>query len=159
MNIDELKKSTFLKRSDVANQGRGTPATIAKAEFMNVAKEGAPEELKRVLWFQELDKPMVMNSTNGEIIAKITGSRDDDHWTGHKVVLYDDPNISFQGKLVGGIRVRAPRTPVPQNPGPRIPVLRPDDPKPMSAILASTKPIEERQVIAGDPEDADENPY
>jgi hypothetical protein len=28
-------------------------------------------------------------------------------------VLYTDPNVSFQGKLVGGIRVRAPKPSTP----------------------------------------------
>ena len=57
----------------------------------------------------ECDKPMVLNSTNGQIIAQITGSDDTDHWTGHKIVLYNDPNITFAGKLTGGIRARAPK--------------------------------------------------
>ncbi len=63
--------------------------------------------------FQEVDKPCVLNSTNGQIIASITKSEDTDNWAGHKIVLYDDPNVSFGGKLVGGIRVRAPRNVAP----------------------------------------------
>ena len=52
---------------------------------------------------------MVLNSTNGQAVAAITGSEETDDWIGRKVVLYDDPNVSFGGKLVGGIRIRAPR--------------------------------------------------
>lgn len=106
MNIDELKKSSFLRRVDVA---KPLLVTIAGGEKMNVAKEGAPEELKFCLSFEELEKPMVMNGTNLEVCARITGARDTVNWTGHKVVLYDDPNVSFGGKLTGGIRIRAPR--------------------------------------------------
>lgn len=106
MNIDQLKKSNFLKRSDV---GPGVQATVTKGEMLNVAKEGAEEEMKFCLSFAELEKPMVMNATNLEIMASIAKNRDTDHWIGTKVVLYDDPNISFGGKLVGGIRLRAPR--------------------------------------------------
>jgi hypothetical protein len=65
--------------------------------------------LKWCIAFPELEKPMVLNSTNGQIIAQITKSEDTDHWTGQKIVLYDDPTVSFGGKLTGGIRVRAPR--------------------------------------------------
>jgi hypothetical protein len=106
MHISQLKQSKFLTRADV---GRGVLATIREVIQENVAKEGAPEEMKYCLVFEELDKPMVLNSTNGQIIAVVTGSEDTDNWAGKKIVLYDDPNVSFGGKLVGGIRCRAPR--------------------------------------------------
>lgn len=106
MNIAGLKQSKFLTRADV---GRGMLVTIREVFQENVAKEGAPEELKWCISFGECEKPMVLNSTNGQIIASITRSEETDTWPGAKVVLYDDPNVSFGGKLVGGIRVRAPR--------------------------------------------------
>ena len=106
MHISQLKQSKFLTRADV---GRGQLVTIKEIIQENVAKEGAPEEMKYCLVLNELDKPMVLNSTNGQIIAAITGSEDTDNWTGKQIVLFDDPNVSFGGKLVGGIRVRAPR--------------------------------------------------
>lgn len=82
--------------------------TIADCYQENVAKQGAPEELKWVLSFNEIDKPMVLNSVNGQLIAQITGSEDSDGWTGAQIELYNDPNIMFGGKLTGGIRVCAP---------------------------------------------------
>jgi hypothetical protein len=108
MNLSDLKSSKFLKRDDV---GQGALVTIRSLSQMNVAKEGADPEMKTVLHFDELDKPLVLNSTNGQIIAQITRCENDIErgWIGHKVVLYDDPNVSFSGKLVGGIRIRAPR--------------------------------------------------
>lgn len=106
MNISGLKQSKFLTRADV---GAGVLVTVREVFQDNVAKEGAPEELKWCIAFDECEKPMVLNSTNGQIIASITKSEETDTWTGAKIVLYDDPNVSFGGKLVGGIRVRAPR--------------------------------------------------
>lgn len=106
MHISQLKQSRFLTRAEV---GPGALVTIKEVYQDNVAKEGAPEELRWCIAFNELEKPMVLNSTNGQIIAAITKNEDTDGWNGHKVVLYDDPNVSFGGKLVGGIRVRAPR--------------------------------------------------
>jgi hypothetical protein len=110
MNLSDLKQSKFLKKEDVE------PAVLVTIRGMtqeNVAKEGADPEMRTALHFDELDKPMILNSTNGQIIAKITGKETDIEmsWVGSKVVLYHDPNVSFGGKLVGGIRVRAPRTP------------------------------------------------
>lgn len=104
MNISQLKQSRFLTRADA---GKGVLATIKEVYQDNVAKEGAPEELRWCISFAELEKPMVLNSTNGQIIAGITKSDETDNWKGVAVVLYDDPNVSFGGKLVGGIRVRA----------------------------------------------------
>lgn len=82
---------------------------------MNVAVEGADPEYKWTMSFQETDKPMVLNSTNIQLCAKACDSEDTDDWIGKKVVLYDDPNVSFAGKLTGGIRIRAPRN---QQPAP-----------------------------------------
>lgn len=105
-NINDLKQSKFLTKNDV------TPpilVTIRGYEQVNVAKEGAPPEEKYVLHFSEVEKPLVLNSTNGQIIASITKSEEFDGWINQKVVLYFDPNISFGGKLTGGIRCRAPK--------------------------------------------------
>lgn len=52
---------------------------------------------------------MVMNSTNLQLAAQALGSDDTDHWIGKQVVLYNDPSVQFQGKLIGGIRIRAPK--------------------------------------------------
>ena len=104
MNISELRESKFLKRNDV---GEGTVVTITGVDQSNVAKEGAPEEMKWILHVAEFDKGLVLNSTNGQLIAQALKSEESEDWIGQKVVLYDDPSVSFGGKLVGGIRVRA----------------------------------------------------
>ncbi len=105
-NINTLKESRFLKKEDC---GPGILVTIRGDEMINVAQEGAPEEHKLCLRFDETDKPMVLNSTNAQIIARIVGSDETENWVGHKVVLYNDPGVSFGGKVLGGIRARAPR--------------------------------------------------
>jgi len=108
MNLGDLKTSKFLKKEDV---GPGTLVTIHTVSEVNVAAEGAEPEMRAALHFDELEKPMILNSTNGQIIAKIAGSETDieTSWRGVKVVLYNDPNVSYAGKLVGGIRARAPK--------------------------------------------------
>jgi hypothetical protein len=108
MNLSDLKTSKYLKKEDV---GRGVLVTIASLSRENVAMEGAEPEYKVAVHFQELDKPMVLNSTNGQLIAQIAGATEniDQAWIGKKIVLYNDPNIAYQGRLVGGIRVRAPK--------------------------------------------------
>ena len=107
-NISVLKTSNFVKKEDCDPP---ILVTIRNVKQENVAQDGAPQELKWCIHFNELEKPLVLNATNGQIIAQITGSEETDNWTGHKVVLYHDPNVAFGGKLVGGIRCRAPRAP------------------------------------------------
>ena len=102
----EMRESKFLKKEDV---GAGALMTISTCEQYNVAKEGAPPENKWCLTFAEADKPLVLNSTNIQLCERIFGSDDTDQWLGHKIVLYTDPNVSYQGKVIGSIRVRAPR--------------------------------------------------
>lgn len=121
--ISEMRESKFLKKEDV---GRGALGTIESCVQMNVAMEGAGQELKWCLTFHDIEKPLVLNSTNIQLCAQICGSEDTDHWIGKRIVLYTDPNVSFQGKLTGGIRVRAPK---PTAPPPAPP------PKPLPAEL------------------------
>jgi hypothetical protein len=105
--ISEMKESKFLKQIDV---GVGMLCTVAAVTQENVAKQGADPEMKWCLVLEESDKPLVLNSTNIQLCAKVFNSEDTDDWTGKKVVLYIDPNVSYGGKIVGGIRVRAPKT-------------------------------------------------
>ncbi len=120
----EMREGKFLKQTDV---GRGALATIDRCVQMNVAKEGADPEMKWCLTFQELEKPLVLNSTNIQLCEKIFGSDETDDWHGKRIVLYTDPNVSFQGKLVGGIRVRAPKPTTPPPPAARVAVPDYDD--------------------------------
>lgn len=105
-DIGQMTESKFLKRSDV---GGGALLTIKSCEQMNVARKEDAPELKWCLCFAETEKPMVLNRTNAELISMISKERNSDNWGGVKIVAYDDPSISYGGKLVGGIRVRAPR--------------------------------------------------
>jgi len=106
MNVNDLKRSKYLTKQDV---GRGVLTTIKVITQQNVAQEDEPEDLRYTMEFEEFEKPLVLNSTNGQLIARITGSDESDDWIGVKVVLYDDPSVSFRGKITGGIRIRAPK--------------------------------------------------
>lgn len=110
MNIRQLKDSRFLKKEDA---GRGILVTVAGGEEINIALEGQPADVRFCLRFEEVDKPMILNSTNAQIMAAVFSSEETNDWVGKKIVLYNDPNISFQGKLIGGLRARAPKVAVP----------------------------------------------
>ncbi len=108
MRIGEMKESKFLKKEDV---GKGQVFTISRLDQKNVAMDNQPEELKWTIYFEEADKGMVLNWTNIQLISKALDTEETDDWIGKQIELYEDPNISFGGKLVGGIRVRTANTP------------------------------------------------
>ena len=108
--VNDLKDSRFLKKEDVEPD---VLVTIKGYEKTNVALESQAPEEKWTLSFRELDKPLVLNSTNGQLIQAIAGSGDFDDWIGKQIVLYNDKTVSFAGKITGGIRVRASRRPQP----------------------------------------------
>lgn len=116
MNISELSESQYLKKGDVEPPIKVTMEGITRK---NLAKEGEPAENKYILHFIEDVKPLVLNITNGQLIAAVTGSEETDDWKGKQITLYNDPSISFGGKLTGGIRVQYQPQPgsVPQQAG------------------------------------------
>lgn len=125
MKISDMKESKYLKKEDV---GQGKLLTINSLRQENVALESQPEELKYIMFFKEETKGVVMNWTNIQLCANATGSEDTDEWPGKQVVLYNDPNVSFAGKITGGIRIRAPRN---QQPPADYPQLQPTGNNPL----------------------------
>jgi hypothetical protein len=121
MNVNQMTPSKYLKQADVP-----APAlvTVRKFSHDNVAQEGKPEEKKWVMHFDEFESGLVMNSTNLQLAAMAMESEETDDWLGKKIVLYSDPNVSFGGKLVGGLRLRAVRR-KPAAPAPAAPVRKP----------------------------------
>ena len=103
--IHEMIESKFMKKEDA---GDGILVTIAGVEKRDVGTEAEPEQK----WVLLLDghKPLVLNSTNLALLEKGLGSDDSDDWIGKAVVLFNDENVSFGGKLTGGIRVDVNRT-------------------------------------------------
>jgi len=114
--VSEMRESKFLKQGDV---GAGSLMTVRGVNPHNVAKEGAEPENKWCLEFEESDKPLVLNSINIQLCEKVFGSDDTDNWVGKRIVLYTDPNVSYQGKVTGGIRVRAPKVANQAKPAPK----------------------------------------
>jgi hypothetical protein len=131
----EMHESKFLKQSDI---GAGALMTIESCDKHNVAKEGAEPEHKWCLSFAESDKPLVLNRTNIQLCERIFGSDDTDEWIGKQIVLYVDPNVSYAGELVGGIRVRAPRVKT----NGAAPVAAKPAPKPAPKVAAPPPPAE-----------------
>jgi len=112
-SVSSLASSRFLKKEDCGENG--IVVTIKGISDSNVAKPGQPEDIKTILNFVEPKiKPLVLNSTNGNLIKKINGQDDMEKWGGTVIELYNDPSIFFAGEEVGGIRVRKPSKSAPK---------------------------------------------
>ena len=107
MKSGQMIESKFLKKDDV---GEGKLLTIRNIKQHNVAMQGADPEMKWCAEFDEIDKPLVLNSTNIHLIEAALGTDDTDDWMDKQIVCYNDENVSFGGKVVGGVRVDVNRT-------------------------------------------------
>lgn len=101
--LSEMIPSNYLKQADFPED---YIVTIRSVERKNIAMDGKPPEYKWLAHFAEFEKPMVLNSTNLQLLAKATGSDDSDDWIGKQVIVYVDENVTFGGELVGGLRIR-----------------------------------------------------
>jgi len=103
--FDQLvpSESKHLKKEDVGEGG--LIVTIAGFTKETVG-QGAEAEEKTVLHFQEDIKAMVLNRTNSQLIQAVTGAKTSGEARGKKIVVYNDPTISFGDRITGGIRVK-----------------------------------------------------
>ncbi len=122
MKLSEIVPSTgkYLKKEDA------DPAILVTVKAFSqedVSAQGEPPELKGTVHFHEVEKPLVLNQTNAQLMAIATGlsgDSDETEFIGKKIVLFNDPTVSFGGKITGGIRIRAARNqpaPAPREPG------------------------------------------
>lgn len=102
--VKDMIQSKFLRKEDFDED---QVCTIKDCRLENVGKEDDQEQ-RWVLYFRERDKGMVLNVTTIRVLEQAYGG-DSDHWVGNKVMVYVDPNVSFGGKVVGGLRLRTPK--------------------------------------------------
>lgn len=109
--VNDLKDSKFLTKEDA---DPAISVTITGWRETDVSLESQPTKMKYVLEFKEIGKPLVLNNTNGQRIALLTGKDEFDEWIGFTITLFNDKMVEFGGKMVGGIRVHVPQPDLPQ---------------------------------------------
>jgi hypothetical protein len=110
MNLDSLSfdqlvpsNSKYLSKDDVGEDG--VILTI-KGFKVEVLKNDDGEEEKTVMYFEEDYKPMVLNRTNSQLVGVATNAKTAGEARGKQIVVYNDPTVSFGGKITGGLRVK-----------------------------------------------------
>ena len=107
-NINAMTASTYLKQHDV------TPpkiVTISRLETANLARDDQPKKIRWIMFFEELERGLVLNKTNLKRCAKACGSEESDDWLGKKIKLFFDEEVEFGGEQVGGIRITSANKP------------------------------------------------
>ncbi len=105
-NIDQMTSSKYLRKEDCDPP---ILVTIDRITLENVGMDDQPKEAKWCLYFLETEKGIVTNPTNRELCAEVCGSRMTEDWRGHRIVLFNEPSVMYQGRRTGGIRIRAPK--------------------------------------------------
>jgi hypothetical protein len=101
--VSDMIQSKFLRKEDF-EEDRVMTIKNVKLEDM----PGDDGQQKWVLYFREEAKGMALNVTTIRVLEQAFGD-DSDHWIGNKVKVYVDPNVSFGGRVVGGLRLRTPK--------------------------------------------------
>ena len=99
--VSDMIQSKFLRKEDLDDDLIVTVKSV-KLEDM----PGDDNEQRWVVYFRELPKGLVLNVTTIRALESAFGN-DTDQWLGGKVELYVDPAVTFKGKVVGGLRLRA----------------------------------------------------
>ena len=100
------RQSNFLTKEDV------TPdvlVTVSHLAMGDIEADGKTERRAILHFHGDGLKPMVLNQTNKELLKVATGEVTAGGIKNKKIVLFNDVTIMFQGKMTGGIRIRAAR--------------------------------------------------
>ena len=92
----------YLQKEEIPDAG--TTARIRESKEETLEEN---ERSKLILYFDGIDKGLVCNVTNINVLIDVLGSDETDDWIGRDIELYVDHGVMFAGKRVGGIRVRA----------------------------------------------------
>ena len=99
MKRSQAFKSKYLRGSELEGE---LELIIRDVRMVQIdPNDDAP---KVVVFFND-GSPLILNSGNWNIIEDMYGD-DSDEWIGKKIRVWFNPDVEFQGKRVGGIRVR-----------------------------------------------------
>jgi hypothetical protein len=93
----------YLKKEDIPSPVDTSILWIKEEE---VTTPGKGTEKRFVLYFDGQKKGLVLNTANGETLEEITGTDDTEEWADTPVQLWVDPEVTYAGKKIGGIRIR-----------------------------------------------------
>ena len=103
-DLDQAYGSKFLSSTDVGNRKIRTKIARVRKEELRDGDAGK-KKIKFVIYFKSLDKGLILNATNKNALADAFG-KVPAKWIGAEVGVFVDPNVTFAGKRVPGLRLR-----------------------------------------------------
>ncbi|MBR0861203.1 hypothetical protein ACFLEY_26665 [Bradyrhizobium sp. YCK136] len=101
-DLDQIYGSKYLSAADIGT--RKVRTTNTRVRMRDLPNADGTRQPKFLLYFEDLRKPLVLNKVNtNELIKKL--GRKPAGWIGADVVVYVDPNVTYNGKQ-GGVRLR-----------------------------------------------------
>jgi hypothetical protein len=100
MKATDAFPSKYISASDLGGQ----EVTV---KITHIAPEEIGGKQKYICYFAGKKKGLVLNKTNWNTIARISGRDDTDDWTGVEICLYE-AMVDFQGDSVPAVRIKAP---------------------------------------------------
>jgi hypothetical protein len=97
-------ESKFLKHQDL--QGADMVLTIARVTREGIKDKDGTEKKKFILYFRELDKGLVLNTTNMKILYSLFESDESEDYIGKRITLWEKTDIEMGGEIMSGIRIR-----------------------------------------------------
>jgi hypothetical protein len=127
-----LPPSKYISKTDVGD--REVTVTIKTLQHEQVGPSA--QDTKFVLYFHEARKGMPLNAGSIRQLEAAFGD-DSDYWVGQRVILWVDQSVQFQGRTVGGLRLRPVKAAAPRGGSvfsqPAAPAHRPSQPLGISA--------------------------
>lgn len=102
-------ESRYLKHQDL--NGADMVLTIARVTREEIKDKDGSSKKKFILYFKELDKGLVLNTTNMNTLYAVLKTDESDDWIGKRITLYEKDDIEMGGEIKSGIRVR-PKAPL-----------------------------------------------
>jgi hypothetical protein len=102
-DLDLAYGSKYLGTTDLGD--RKVRARIQKIGKEQLTDKDGRKKLKFTVFFDALDKALVLNATNKDRLVAALG-RVPAKWKGASVGLFVDPDVSFGGKRTGGVRLK-----------------------------------------------------
>ena len=115
-DLDEAFGSQFLGVVDVGEKKIRTKILKVRKQDVEDRKTGKPKK-KIVVFFENIDKGLILNFTNREALVKAFG-KNPAGWRNATVGILVDPNVMFGGEKKGGVRLRALLPPAAAKPAP-----------------------------------------
>lgn len=102
MNPSQLKSGRTLRADDLGNEE--WIVTIRGLTRRNLAKPDDEPDIKWIVYFKELDRPMACGPDSITRLTELFPGLTVEEWIGKQCAIYRDPNVTYGGKRVGGLR-------------------------------------------------------